>query len=30
MSFSDNLERFEKENQIRPAVMEIVRKAIEG
>ena len=30
LSFSDNLERFEKENQIRPAVMEIVRKAIEG
>ena len=29
LSFEDNLERFEKENQIRPAVMEIVRKAIE-
>jgi predicted phosphodiesterase len=28
LSFSDNLERFEKENSIRPAVIEIVRKAI--
>jgi len=29
LSFEENLERFEKENQIRPAVIEIVRKAIE-
>ena len=29
LSFQDNLERFEKENSIRPAVMKVVRKAIE-